>query len=643
MSAKRQGTFFKRLLTAVVIGLLLAAFAGMTVSAVNDEGLTVEKLSFRDVLRLYTLDRDSFGAAALETDAGGVANASKRLADLFTYTVGLNYDGQGANSNYFGKDITALMGAEPYADSNLLATYDVEISPYRSYAVALPEGQTVSIRVYLTGYTNAANGVVPVLHYVWQDQGLWYAVKDDNPYYRVSYNGNSARQLSGTGLSITYTRSAAGGTESLQGWQDLTEAPDGNGVVHLDCSTLVVGQGTANVFGLTGDLSKLQTEGNYSASLLAVSDFVRGDATCQTGPLVYSRTVYETDNMHRVADGESLREGVSYHFRVVYDEPLAVAPEAGWSSVGMNIRSEITGASSPVSDFTWFGGEAYLTTNQYNPHAVEFTFTPTTQGYGVCTFVPQNLVGSESALKAAEFHARTETGQAPTPAPTSTPAPTAPPTQTPVDVPTAVPTQAPTQLPTQEPVVTPVTVATPVPATPVAEPVTPEPVPATPAAPMTPPATLDILFSANESSALTRGVLAETLWILAGQPAGDSSLSFTDSISDPNMSQAILWAGRTGLISATSGTFGVNEPVTREQAAAVLYRYAALRGKDVSVQSDLSAWADGSSVSAENNAGVVWALERGVMNGFGDGYLRPGQAATCGEAIEMIRTLQQKL
>ena len=57
----------------------------------------------------------------------------------------------------------------------------------------------------------------------------------------------------------------------------------------------------------------------------------------------------------------------------------------------------------------------------------------------------------------------------------------------------------------------------------------------------------------------------------------------------------------------------------------------------------LSAWADGSAVSAENSSGVVWALERGVMNGFGDGYLHPGQSATCGEAIEMIRTLQQKL
>jgi hypothetical protein len=618
----------------------------MSASAVNDDGLTVEKLSFRDVLRLYTLDKDSFGTDALETDAGGVTNAAKRLAELFTYTVGLNYDGKGANANFFGKDITALMGTEPYADGNLLATYDVEIAPYRSYAVALPQGQTESIRVYLAGYTNAANGVEHVLHYVWQDQGLWYAVKDDNPYYRVSYNGNSAKQLSGSGLSITYTRSAAGGTQTLQSWQDLTEAPDGDGVVHLDCSTLVVGQGTANVFGLTRDLSRLQTEGNYSASLLAVSDFVRGDSSYQTGPLVYSRSVYEADNMHRVADGESLKEGVSYRFRVVYDEPLAVAPEAEWSSVGMSIRSETNGSTVPVSDFTWYGSEAYLTTNQYNPHAVEFSFTPSTQGYGVCTFVPENLVGSESALKAAEFHACTETGS-PVTVPTVTPAPTAPPVQTPVSVPVQLaagePEAVPTQAPIQETVPMAAAETAPVAAAPAAETVTPQPAAATPAVPMTPSATLDILFSANETSPLTRGVLAETLWILAGQPLGDNSIVFADQITDANMGQAILWASRTGLIPGGTAYFGINEVVTREQAAAVLCRYAAMRGKDLSTQSDLSAWTDGAAVSADNAAGVIWALERGLMNGFGDGYLRPAQAATCGEAIEMIRTMQQKL
>ena len=62
--------------------VLLPATAG----AVNDEGLLVERLTFRDVLRIYILDRDSFGADALEQDAGGVTNAAKHLAEMFAYT-----------------------------------------------------------------------------------------------------------------------------------------------------------------------------------------------------------------------------------------------------------------------------------------------------------------------------------------------------------------------------------------------------------------------------------------------------------------------------------------------------------------------------------------------------------------------------
>lgn len=617
---------YVRLLSAALVVLLLSACLGVSAGAVNDDGLLVERLCFRDVLRLYALDKASFGEDALVPDASGVTNAAKRLAELFTYTVGLNYDGQGANANYFGKDITALMGTEPYVDGTLLATYDVEIAPVRSYAVALPQGKTTPIRVYLTGYISAANGVLPVLHYVWQDNGSWYAVKDDNPYYRVSYNGNSARQLAGTGLAITYTRSASGGTETLQTWQDLTDAPDGNGVVHMDCGTLVVGQGTANVFGLTRDLNRLQKEGNYSPSLLAVSDFVRGDTTYQTGPLVYSRSVYELPNMRRVADGEALKEGCSYRFKVVYDEALAVNSGAAWDSVGMNIRSETTGDVKPVSDFTWYGSERFLTSDKYNPNTVEFTFTPTNQGYGVCTFMPVNLVGSESALKAADFHSRTET-RMPLPSETAAPAPTAAPVQAAETAP------APTAAPVQEAEAAPA---------PTAIPATPAPA-ATPEVPMTPPATLDVLFMANDAAPLTRGVLAQTLWILAGQPGGDTEMIFADHIFDMNLARAVLWADRTGVIPGRGGYFYPDEPVTREQAAAALYRFAEQRGRDVSVQGELNSWIDGASVSADNAAGVIWALEHGLMSAFADGTVRPGQTVTCGEAVVMIRTMQQKL
>ena len=58
---------------------------------------------------------------------------------------------------------------------------------------------------------------------------------------------------------------------------------------------------------------------------------------------------------------------------------------------------------------------------------------------------------------------------------------------------------------------------------------------------------------------------------------------------------------------------------------------------------DLSAWSDGATVQADNVSAMVWALERGVMTGCADGALRPASMTLCGEAIEMIRTLQQRL
>ena len=105
----------------------------------------------------------------------------------------------------------------------------------------------------------------------------------------------------------------------------------------------------------------------------------------------------------------------------------------------------------------------------------------------------------------------------------------------------------------------------------------------------------------------------------------------------------MLWANRTGVIPGSGGYFLPENTITREQAAAILYRYAAMRSRDVSVQGDLKAWNDASAVSGENVTAVTWALEKGLLTGFADGTLRPGQTITCGEAVSMIRTMQQKL
>ena len=118
-------TAVHRVLSAAAAALLLIALLSVNALAADSDGLTVETLTFRDILALYAADRDAFGENASETDGGGVTNAAKYLAEMFTFTVGLNYTGEGLNCNYFGKDISSQMGTEPYTDANRLASYDV--------------------------------------------------------------------------------------------------------------------------------------------------------------------------------------------------------------------------------------------------------------------------------------------------------------------------------------------------------------------------------------------------------------------------------------------------------------------------------------------------------------------------------------
>ena len=617
-----------RFLTAAMVLALLFAFLAVPAGAENRSGLVVEKLTFRDVLRQYTVDRASFGTNALQTDDKGVTNAAKNLAEMFTFTVGLNYTGQGNNGNYFGKDITAKMGTEPYVDENLQATYSVEIYPYQSYATALPEGKTTAIRVYFIGYVNAASGVEPVLHYVWNDRGTWYAVKDDNPYYKVSYNGQSALQAGG----VTLVRSrTVNGTAELESWTDLSQAPEGSGVVHLSGSTLVAGQGGSNVFGVTTDMNALALTGGLSANLSAVSDFVQGDTNRRTGPLVFSRECYEDGTMHRVPDGEALKAGVTYRFRVVYDEALCMAAGSSWGEAGITVRSEVTGQSKTITDFTWYGDSDYLTNDKYNPHTVEFTFTPSGEGDGVCTFSLKNLVGSETSMKAADFHTCTATGRViveTAPAANTVPATTAVPASEPAaPAPAATAAPAPTAAPTAAP------------AAPAAE-TTPAPA-ATPAA-TTEATTLPLLIAGGEYAVVTRGMLAESLWMLYGRPAVNTVQPFADLPLDSARRQAVAWVTGTGIIQPlNAGVFGVDMPVTREQVAVVLQRFASLCGADIGAAGDLSQWSDGDAVSAWAQQSVIWALRTGTLVPRSDGRLAPGENALCGEVTGMIFRLEQ--
>ena len=105
----------------------------------------------------------------------------------------------------------------------------------------------------------------------------------------------------------TFFYGTENGTAAIGAWENLSAMPDGNGAATLADSTLLAGQGSANLIGVTNDISALSA-GSLSHSLLAVSDFLRGETTYETGPLVHKRDCFEAGTMHRVPDGVRERQ-----------------------------------------------------------------------------------------------------------------------------------------------------------------------------------------------------------------------------------------------------------------------------------------------------------------------------------------------
>ena len=141
----------------------------------------------------------------------------------------------------------------------------------------------------------------------------------------------------------------------------------------------------------------------------------------------------------------------------------------------------------------------------------------------------------------------------------------------------------------------------------------------------------------------TRAQLVQVLYHLAGNPDMTGvTTPFTDLTADWYQA-AVAWAYETGVVDGTSPTtFSPSRPVTREQAAVLLMRYAArmpgFAGSDA--PADLSAFADGGSVSGWARAGMADAVALGLFGGSQDSsgrvWLRPGESATRAEIAAVL-------
>ena len=126
----------------------------------------------------------------------------------------------------------------------------------------------------------------------------------------------------------------------------------------------------------------------------------------------------------------------------------------------------------------------------------------------------------------------------------------------------------------------------------------------------------------------TRGMIVTILYRLEGEPAAALS-RFQDVASNMYYAKAVGWAASNGVVNGTSATtFAPNAPITREQMAAILYRYAQYKGYGVTEQVDLSRFTDAGNISAYAVNAIAWANAKGLINGVGEAQLNPtGQAS----------------
>ena len=90
----------------------------------------------------------------------------------------------------------------------------------------------------------------------------------------------------------------------------------------------------------------------------------------------------------------------------------------------------------------------------------------------------------------------------------------------------------------------------------------------------------------------TRGMIVAILWRQEGQPAAADS-TFTDVAGHMYYAEAIAWAEENGIVNGVSDTeFAPDRAITREEMAAILYRYAEYKGYDTTGRADLSAYTD---------------------------------------------------
>ena len=144
----------------------------------------------------------------------------------------------------------------------------------------------------------------------------------------------------------------------------------------------------------------------------------------------------------------------------------------------------------------------------------------------------------------------------------------------------------------------------------------------------------------------SRAMIATILWRMAGSPVVNYAMNYTDVAQGQWYSEAVRWATSEGVVTGYgNGLFGTNDPITREQLATMLWRYAQTEGYDVSIGEDTNilSYTDVANLSEYAIPAMQWAVGAGIINGTGDGStLTPQGQATRAQAAVMLQRFCEK-
>lgn len=149
------------------------------------------------------------------------------------------------------------------------------------------------------------------------------------------------------------------------------------------------------------------------------------------------------------------------------------------------------------------------------------------------------------------------------------------------------------------------------------------------------------LFEPNGK--LTRAMLVQILYNMEGKPAVTGTVSFKDVPDGTWYQGALAWAAANEIVLGYSdGTFHPGDPISREQLAAILFRYHGYKGRDISHRQSL-AFTDAEAVSAWAQDAMQWAVAEKIVNGKGQGLLDPHGKTTRAQAAQMLMNYQKSL